>query len=48
MFSRPSRTSGVVSLVKRERLRSLHLCAPECEQVVKGLDLRMLRTWLGR
>lgn len=32
----------------RSRLRSLHLCAPECTQIVKRLDLRMLRTWLSR
>jgi hypothetical protein len=32
----------------RERLRTLHLCSPECAQLVKGLDLRMLRTWLSR
>lgn len=30
----------------RERLRGLHLCTTECEQLVKGLDLRMLRAWL--
>jgi hypothetical protein len=32
----------------REQLRSLHLCTTECQQLVKGLDLRMLRTWLSR
>lgn len=32
----------------RARLRSLHLCTAECEQVVKHLDLRMLATWLQR
>lgn len=32
----------------RERIRAMHLCAPECPQVVRGLDLRMLRAWLGR
>ncbi|HEV7180218.1 MAG TPA: GIY-YIG nuclease family protein [Candidatus Baltobacteraceae bacterium] len=32
----------------RVRLQALHLCTPECPQVVKRLDLRMLRTWLGR
>jgi len=32
----------------RERLRSIHLCYPECPQLVKGLDLRMLRLWLSR
>ena len=32
----------------RTRLRGLHLCTPDCPQVVKRLDLRMLRTWLGR
>ena len=32
----------------REQLRRLHLCSPECHQLVKGLDLRMLRTWLSR
>lgn len=29
-----------------KRLRGLHLCTTECEQLVKGLDLRMLRAWL--
>ena len=32
----------------RSRLRSLHLCSPDCPQIVKRLDLRMLRTWLSR
>lgn len=32
----------------RSRLRALHLCSPDCPQIVKRLDLRMLRTWLGR
>ena len=32
----------------RTRLRALHLCTPDCPQVVNRLDLRMLRTWLGR
>lgn len=32
----------------RERLRRLHLCTPQCEQVVKNLDLRMLCAWLRR
>jgi hypothetical protein len=32
----------------RVRLGALHLCSPECPQLVCGLDLRMLRTWLGR
>jgi hypothetical protein len=32
----------------RERLKSLHLCYPECPQLVRGLDLRMLRLWLMR
>ncbi len=31
----------------REQLRALHLCSPDCRQLVKGLDLRMLRTWLA-
>lgn len=32
----------------RERLRALHLCTPECTQLVKNLDLRMLCAWLRR
>ena len=32
----------------REQLRSLHLCSMECPQIVKRLDLRMLRAWLAR
>jgi hypothetical protein len=32
----------------REQLRSMHLCTPECAQLVKNLDLRMLCTWLRR
>lgn len=32
----------------RERLQQLHLCSSECMQVVKHLDLRMLRAWLRR
>ncbi|MEO9170942.1 MAG: hypothetical protein ABI282_02890 [Candidatus Baltobacteraceae bacterium] len=32
----------------RARFRALHLCTPDCPQIVKRLDLRMLRTWLGR
>lgn len=32
----------------RQQLRRLHLCTPECQQLVKGLDLRMLRAWLSR
>ncbi len=32
----------------RSRLRSLHLCSPDCPQIVSRLDLRMLRTWLSR
>jgi hypothetical protein len=32
----------------RARLRALHLCTAECEQMVKHLDLRMLATWLRR
>ncbi|MDQ2865310.1 MAG: GIY-YIG nuclease family protein [Candidatus Eremiobacteraeota bacterium] len=32
----------------RTRLRTLHLCTPDCPQLVKRLDLRMLRAWLGR
>lgn len=32
----------------RQRLRSLHLCMPECEQLVSGIDLRMLHAWLRR
>ena len=32
----------------RVRLRALHLCTTECEQMVKHLDLRMLAVWLRR
>ena len=32
----------------RDRLRALHLCTPDCPQVVKHLDLRMLCAWLRR
>lgn len=32
----------------RERLQQLHLCSPECEQIVKHLDLRVLSAWLRR
>jgi len=32
----------------RLRLRALHLCSPECPQVVCSLDLRMLHAWLKR
>jgi hypothetical protein len=32
----------------RSRLQSLHLCSPECPQLVCGLDLRMLHAWLKR
>lgn len=32
----------------RARLRKLHLCTPECDQLVKNLDLRMLCAWLRR
>lgn len=32
----------------RLRLSALHLCSPECPQLVCGLDLRMLHTWLKR
>ena len=32
----------------RLRLHALHLCSPECPQLVCGLDLRMLHTWLKR
>jgi hypothetical protein len=31
-----------------ERLRSLHICTPGCEQFNKRLDLRMLGAWLSR
>ena len=31
-----------------ERLRELHICSGECEQLNKRLDLRMLGAWLGR
>ncbi len=32
----------------RARLRALHLCTPECTQLAKNLDLRMLCAWLRR
>lgn len=32
----------------RERLRTLHVCTPSCEQLIKSLDLRMLCAWLRR
>ena len=32
----------------RERVRAMHLCATNCPQLVKSLDLRMLRAWLAR
>jgi hypothetical protein len=32
----------------RVRLGALHLCSPECPQLVCSLDLRMLKTWLSR
>ncbi|MDE2482742.1 MAG: GIY-YIG nuclease family protein [bacterium] len=32
----------------RERIRSLHVCTPDCPQLVARLDLRMLSTWLRR
>jgi hypothetical protein len=32
----------------RERLRAIHLCSSECPLLIKGLDLPMLRAWLGR
>ncbi len=32
----------------RERVRALHICTPECPQLVNRLDLRMLCTWLRR
>lgn len=32
----------------RERLVGLHLCTPQCDQLVKNLDLRMLCAWLRR
>ena len=32
----------------RARLRTLHLCTPECDQLVRNLDLRMLCAWLRR
>jgi len=32
----------------RERVRAMHLCAAECPQLVRSLDLRMLRAWLAR
>lgn len=31
-----------------KRLRDLHICSGECEQLNKRLDLRMLGAWLGR
>lgn len=30
------------------RIRSLHLCSPQCEQFVEGLDIRLLHVWLRR
>ena len=30
------------------RVRAIHLCSAECPQIVRGLDLRMLRSWLER
>ncbi len=32
----------------RARLQTLHLCSPECPQLVCSLDLRMLHAWLKR
>ncbi len=32
----------------RDRIRAMHLCSTECSQMVKALDLRMLRAWLSR
>jgi Meiotically up-regulated gene 113 len=32
----------------RIRLNALHLCSPECPQLVCSLDLRMLHIWLKR
>ena len=32
----------------RARLKALHLCSPECAQLVCSLDLRMLHAWLKR
>lgn len=32
----------------RARLGSLHICEPTCPQLVKNLDVRILRTWLRR
>ena len=32
----------------KERLRTVHICAAECPQLNKRLDLRMLGRWLAR
>jgi hypothetical protein len=32
----------------RMQLRDIHLCSPDCPQMVKGVDLRMLHAWLRR
>jgi hypothetical protein len=32
----------------RERVRAMHLCGVDCPQLVRSLDLRMLRAWLAR
>jgi len=32
----------------RERIKTLHVCGPECAQTIKRLDLRMLSAWLAR
>ncbi len=32
----------------RERLQALHICSSACATLNKGLDLRMLGTWLSR
>ncbi len=32
----------------RDRVRGMHLCSGDCPQLIKSLDLRMLRAWLAR
>lgn len=49
LFSAPIETAFLQQRERmRRRLAGLHLCSPECEQLVCGLDLRMLHVWLSR
>ncbi len=32
----------------KERLQGVHICAPDCSQFNKRLDLRLLKRWLAR